>query len=153
MPTYFCGARAIGKYPLEDVGGPTDVWLCNKCLERYEEFYLYCRPLLRSLTRKVVTGQCDVGGRRYAWVGWLMTWFIEDGGIWPCPACTEKFYRLADVIRHFQKTHLGKVGWEKVYVKDVGEVTATWQGFFCPICGLFLQSEEDLRRHNSTHRR
>ena len=70
---------------------------------------------------------------------------------WPYHACGKRFDRLADVIRHFADRHPKKPGWERVYVRDIGEVPKTWQGLYCLQCGLLCRSEEELREHYKTH--
>jgi len=152
----YCGGEAAGRYPVAGM----EIALCSKCLDKYEEFYLKARPSLSRrdpATNKVVT----VRGRhplelmekppRIAWVNELSTWFIEEGGKWPCPACGEKFDRLADAIRHFAEKHPEKGGFSREFVNGYGDVPKTWQGFYCLRCGLLCRSEEELREHYKTH--
>jgi len=151
----YCGGEAVGRYPAAGI----EVALCGRCLGKYEEFYLKARP---SLTVKRGSKAGAIRGRhpmelgepprpRVAWSSELMTWFIEGDDGWPCPACAEKFNRLADVIKHFAERHPERLGWERVYVRGVGDAPRTWQGIFCPSCGLFLESEEGLREHYRSH--
>ena len=87
---------------------------------------------------------------KIAWVNELTTWFIEsEDGRWKCPACGKVFDRLADVIKHFTEEHPDKPGFEKEYVPEVGEVTRTWQGYFCE-CGLFETDLKALKIHYKT---
>ena len=154
----YCGERqAIGRYPTAGVEVP----LCVECLKRYEEFYLRSRPSFSR--RDPMTGRItSIRGKHFlellepekrpkiAWVNELTTWFIEsEDGRWKCPACGKVFDRLADVIKHFTEEHPDKPGFEKEYVPEVGEVTRTWQGYFCE-CGLFETDLKALKIHYKT---
>lgn len=149
----YCGGEAYAKYP---VGG-MEVWLCERCLDRYEEFHLRSRPSATwrdPITRRVIAFKVRHSMElmeeppRIAWVQDLATWFIQDAdGAWPCPACGEKFSRLAYAIKHFAERHPEKATWDREYVKGVGEVSRTWQGYVCPRCGLFETNAEILRAH------
>ena len=152
----YCGGEAVGRYPVAGM----EVSLCEKCLDKYEEFYLRARPSLSRrdpATNKVVT----VRGRhplelaerppRIAWVNELSTWFVEEGGKWPCPACGKRFDRLADAIRHFAEKHPEKPGFGREFVNGLGDVPKTWQGLYCLRCGLLCGSEEELRKHYMAH--
>lgn len=152
----FCGGEASGRYPASIAGKLMEIWLCGRCLQRYEEFYLSSRPSLtvqRGSKRTTVRGGHPIEGeRRVAWVQELSTWFVEsEDHRWPCPACGEAFDRLADVVKHFADKHPEKPGWERERIKGVGEAPRTWQGFFCPRCGLFIESEDELRSHYGEH--
>jgi len=154
----YCGERpAVGRYPTAGVEVP----LCVECLKRYEEFYLRSRPSFSR--RDPMTGRItSIRGKHFlellepekrpkiAWVNELTTWFIESkDGRWKCPACGKVFDRLADVIKHFTEEHPDKPGFEKEYVPEIGEVTRTWQGYFCE-CGLFETDLKALKIHYKT---
>ena len=148
----YCGGEAIGRYPVAGM----EISLCEKCLDKYEEFYLKARPSITQrdpLTNKVATIRVKHSLEllekppKIAWVNELTTWFIEENGKWPCPACGEKFDRLADAIKHFTEKHPEKAGWEREFVNGLGEVPKTWQGFTCPKCGLFEGDAKLLKLH------
>jgi len=148
----YCGGEAVGRYPVAGM----EIALCEKCLDKYEEFYLKARPSITRrdpLTNKVATIRVKHSLEllekppKIAWVNELTTWFIEENGKWPCPACGEKFDRLAEAIKHFAEKHPEKAGWEREFVNGLGEVPKTWQGFTCPKCGLFEGDAKLLKLH------
>ncbi len=148
----YCGGEAIGRYPVAGM----EIRLCEKCLDKYEEFYLKARPSITRrdlLTNQVATIRVKHSLEllekppKIAWVNELTTWFIEEDGKWPCPACGEEFDRLANAIKHFTEKHPEKAGWEREFVNELGDVPKTWQGYACPECGLFEGDLNLLKLH------
>ena len=81
----YCGGEAVGRYPVVGM----EIALCEKCLDKYEEFYLKARPSITRrdpLTNKIATVRVKHSLEllekkpRIAWVNELTTWFIEEGG-------------------------------------------------------------------------
>jgi len=153
----YCGrSPVVGIYPTEYVeGSPIEVPLCEECARKVEEFYLKARPNVSGLTRKARV-RCKhplEDSRAVAWHHFTSTWYVRgEDGTWPCPSCHANFDRLLDVIKHFIERHqelLMVAGRE--YIKGLGEVSRTWQGLYCPLCGLLCKSEEDLKNHYRSH--
>jgi rubrerythrin len=153
----YCGrSLVVGIYPTEYVeGSPIEVPLCEECAKKVEEFYLKARPNVSGLTRKARV-RCKhplEGQKMVAWHHATSTWYVRgEDGTWPCPLCHASFDRLLDVVKHFMERHhepLTKTGRE--YVHGVGDVSKTWQGYYCPICGLLCFSQEVLKDHYRSH--
>ena len=152
----YCGrSPVVGIYPTEYVeGSPIEVPLCEECARKVEEFYLKARPNVSGLTRKARV-RCKhplEDSRAVAWHHFTSTWYVRGEDGWPCPSCHVNFNRLLDVIKHFIERHqelLMVAGRE--YIKGLGEVSRTWQGLYCPLCGLLCKSEEDLKNHYRSH--
>jgi len=141
-----CGAPAA----LPSYAGP----LCKGCADVLERYSLSSRP--------VVIRRGWLGGRhpadldataqvKVAWVGELKTFFECREGSWLCPYCGAGFGTLAEATAHTAERHPMMLKWEWTLVRGVGEVVATGQGYFCPVCGLLCPSEEELRRHYQSH--
>jgi len=93
------------------------------------------------------------GVRKVAWNSYTKTWFtLNEEGKWQCPACRERSHRLLDIIRHFVEKHPDLVASGREYVAGIGEVWKTWQGYYCPACGLLCNLKE-LKEHYESHRR
>ena|GEM_PF-1150702 len=152
----YCGKTAVGSYPAEYVdNNPVEVPLCNECLKKIEEAYLKMRPNIMGLSRKsrVRCRHPLENSRTVAWHHYTATWYVMDeNGRWPCPACSIVFDRLLEAVKHFTEKHPdlpSKAGRE--YVRGLGEVSKTWQGYYCPVCGLLCDSEATLRDHYKSH--
>jgi len=152
----YCGREAVGIYPVEYVDNtPVEIPLCEQCIGKVEEFYLKARPNIMGASRKarIVCRHPLEGLRAVAWNNHLSTWFVRDeSGKWPCPRCGALFSRLLDVTKHFIEKHpeLPTIR-DREYVVGVGEAFRTWQGLYCPLCGLLCESEEDLKNHYRGH--
>jgi len=152
----YCGKTAVGSYPVECVGNNLiDIPLCKDCMKKLEETYMNARPNIMGLSRKsrVRCRHPLENSRAIAWQHYTATWYVasEDGG-WPCPACGTVFERLLDAVKHFSEKHPelpSRSGRE--YVAGIGEVSKTWQGYYCPVCGLLCNDEKTLRGHYKTH--
>lgn len=152
----YCGGEAIGLYPVEYVdSSPMEMPVCGQCAGRIEEAYLKARPNVMGLSRKVRV-RCShplEASRRVAWHHYTATWYVEgEDGRWPCPACGAVFDRILEAVKHFVEKHPelpSKAGRE--YAADLGEVFRTWQGYYCPVCGLLCESEAALKEHYRTH--
>jgi len=152
----YCGGEAIGLYPVEYVdSSPIEMPVCGQCAGKVEEAYLKARPNVMGLSRKVRV-RCRhplEASRRVAWHHYTATWYVEgEDGMWPCPACGAVFDRILEAVKHFVEKHPelpSKAGRE--YVAGVGEVFRTWQGYYCPVCGLICESEAALKEHYKTH--
>lgn len=146
----FCGGEAIGRYytggasPNQMILAP----MCSECLRKHEEFYLKNRPTMIHGKKLVKGGYPAIGEEEAAWVNEIATFFIGERGSWPCPRCSKPFTRLGEVVKHFVDSHPELTSSkERAYVSGVGEVFKTWQGFFCPVCGLLTSGEDALREH------
>jgi hypothetical protein len=154
----YCGKEAIAKYPVEYVGGsPLYLALCSDCAKKIEEMYVIARPNIVDRTGKRLL-RCRhpmEGVRKVAWNSYTKTWFtLNEEGKWQCPACGIAHGKLLDIIKHFVEKHpdlATRSGRE--YVASVGEVWKTWQGYYCPACGLLLADAKALREHYESHRR
>ena len=156
----YCGAPSIGSYPIEYVSGsPVYLSLCADCARKIEELYASARPNIADRTGKRLI-RCRhpfEGVRKVAWNSYTKTWFMADeDGRWPCPACGAVYDRLLDAVKHFVERHpdlASRSGRE--YVAGVGDVWRTWQGYYCPACGLLLADAKALREHyeSQSHRR
>jgi len=153
----YCGrSPVVGIYPTEYVeGSPIEVPLCEECVKKVEEFYLKARPNVSGLTRKARV-RCKhplEDSKAVAWHHFTSTWYVRsENGKWPCPSCGTVFDRLLETIKHFTEKHPdlpSKAGRE--YVKGLGEVSRTWQGYYCPVCGLLCDSEATLKDHYKSH--
>ena len=153
----YCGrSPIIGVYPTEYYidNNPIEMPLCHDCAKRIEDFYLRARPNIMGASRKarIVCRHPLEGLRAIAWNNYLSTWFVRgESGRWPCPRCGALFSRLLDVTKHFIEKHPELPVRDREYVVGVGEVFKTWQGYYCPICGLLCESEEGLREHYKSH--
>jgi uncharacterized C2H2 Zn-finger protein len=156
----YCGREAVGRYPIEYVGGsPIYLALCGDCARKIEELYANARPNIADRTGKRLI-RCRhpfEGVRKVAWNSYMKTWFtLNEEGKWQCPACGITRGKLLDVIKHFVERHpelASRSGRE--YVAGVGDVWRTWQGYYCPACGLLLADAKALREHyeSQSHRR
>jgi len=152
MACEYCGGPAIGAYPIEYVGGsPIYIPLCADCAGKIERMFVVARPNIadRSGKRLIRCRHPMEGVKAVAW--FARTWFVKDGR-WPCPACEAAFEGLLDAIRHFVERHpdlASRSGRE--YVAGVGHVWRTWQGYYCPTCGLLCDSARALREHYGSH--
>ena len=152
----YCGKAAVGSYPAEYVDNtPIEVPLCVECMKKLEETYLKTRPNIMGLSKKARV-RCRhpmEDTRTVAWHHYTATWYIMDeDGRWPCPACGAVFDRILEAVKHFTEEHPelpSKAGRE--YVRGLGEVSRTWQGYYCPVCGLLCESEAALREHYRAH--
>ena len=152
----YCGGEAIGLYPVEYVdNNPIEVPVCGQCAGKIEETYLKARPNMTGLTRKARV-RCRhplEASRKVAWHHYTATWYVGDEkGRWPCPACGAVFDRILEAVKHFTEKHPelpARSGRE--YIIGVGEVSRTWQGYYCPTCGLLCESEVALKEHYKTH--
>ena len=151
----YCGREAVGVYPVEYVDNtPVEIPLCEECIGRVEEFYLKARPNIMGLSKKsrIRCRHPLEGQRMVAWHHATSTWYVKGEDEWPCPLCRASFDRLLDVVKHFVERHhepLTKTGRE--YIHGVGDVSKTWQGYYCPICGLLCFSQEVLKDHYKSH--
>jgi uncharacterized C2H2 Zn-finger protein len=152
----YCGKTAVGSYPAEYVdNNPIEVPLCSECLRKIEEAYLKMRPNIMGLSKKsrVRCRHPLENSRTVAWHHYTATWYMMDeNGRWPCPACGMVFDRLLKTVKHFTEKHPdlpSKAGRE--YVRGLGEVSRTWQGYYCPVCGLLCDSEATLKDHYKSH--
>jgi uncharacterized C2H2 Zn-finger protein len=152
----YCGKAAVGSYPAEYVdNNPIEVPLCQQCMGKIEEAYLKMRPNIMGLSRKsrVRCRHPLENTRTVAWHHYTATWYVMDeNGRWPCPACGMVFDRLLEAVKHFTEKHPelpSKAGRE--YVRGLGEVSRTWQGYYCPVCGLLCDSEATLKDHYKGH--
>jgi len=152
----YCGKTAVGSYPVEYVGNnPIDIPLCKDCMKKLEETYMNARPNIMGLSRKsrVRCRHPLENSRTIAWQHYTATWYVaSEDGRWPCPACGKVFERLLDAVKHFSEKHpelSSRSGRE--YVGGIGEVSKTWQGYYCPFCGLLCDDEKTLRGHYKTH--
>jgi hypothetical protein len=124
-------------------------------LRKIEEAYLKMRPNIMGLSRKsrVRCRHPLENSRTVAWHHYTATWYMMDeNGRWPCPACGMVFDRLLKTVKHFTEKHPdlpSKAGRE--YVRGLGEVSRTWQGYYCPVCGLLCDSEATLKDHYKSH--
>jgi uncharacterized C2H2 Zn-finger protein len=152
----YCGREAVGRYPIEYVGGsPLYLPLCSDCAKKIEEMYVVTRPNIadRSKKRLIRCRHPLEGARRVAWHSYTKTWFVDKEGRWPCPACGAVYDRLLDAVKHFVEEHpdlTARSGRE--YVASVGEVWKTWQGYYCPACGLLCDDSKTLQEHYKLHR-
>ena len=152
----YCGGAAIGLYPVEYVdSSPMDMPVCSQCASKIEETYLKVRPNTAGLTGKTRV-RCRhplEASRKVAWHHYTATWYVEDeNSRWPCPACGAVFDRILEAVKHFSEKHPelpSKAGRE--YLASVGEVFRTWQGYYCPVCGLLNETEDSLKKHYRTH--
>jgi len=148
----FCSRCGTRTQVLPSYVGP----LCRNCADLLERYSLTSRP--------VVVRRGWLGGRhpadvdkstptqvKVAWVGELKTFFVNKDGSWLCPYCGAGFGTLAEATAHTAERHPMMLKWEWTLVRGVGEVVATGQGYFCPVCGLLCPSEEELRRHYQSH--
>jgi uncharacterized C2H2 Zn-finger protein len=151
----YCGKTAVGSYPAEYVdNNPVEVPLCDECLRKIEEAYLKMRPNIMGLSRKsrVRCRHPLENSRTVAWHHYTATWYVMDeNGRWPCPACGTVFDRLLEAVKHFIEKHPELPIRDREYVVGVGEVFKTWQGLYCPLCGLLCELEKDLREHYKNH--
>jgi rubrerythrin len=154
----YCGKPAdAGMYPIEYVGGsPLYLALCSDCAKKIEEMYVVARPNIVDRTGKRLL-RCKhplEGVRRVAWNSYTKTWFVADKeGRWPCPACGVVHDRLLDAIKHFVEKHPDLPRSGREYVAEVGEVWKTWQGHYCPICGLLCDLKTLREHHYESHHR
>ena len=154
----YCGKPSIGAYPIEYVSGsPVYLSLCADCAKKIEELYANARPNIADKTGKRLI-RCRhpfEGVRKVAWNSYTKTWFtLNEEGEWQCPACGIAHGRLLDIIKHFIEKHpdlASRSGRE--HVTGVGDVWRTWQGYYCPACGLLLANAKALREHYESHRR
>lgn len=152
-----CGREdRVAGYPVWDSTSREfkDKLLCLQCQRRYEDFYITTRPSVSANRKRSVKARHPLEGERdvdVAWFGELATFFAKRGGLWECPACDARFSRFGDASRHFLQRHLEKAsrGFETAWDPSVGDYVTTWQGSFCPVCGLLLPSVEELRKHHS----
>jgi rubrerythrin len=153
----YCGKPSMGAYPIEYVSG-SQVYLslCSDCAKKVEEMYAVARPNIadRSGKRLIRCRHPMEGVRRLAWYHYAATWFMADeDGRWPCPACGAVYDRLLDAAKHFVEKHpdlASRSGRE--HVTGVGDVWRTWQGYYCPVCGLLCDSVKTLREHYESHK-
>jgi len=153
----YCGGAAIGLYPVEyvDNNNPIEMPVCSQCASKIEETYLKVRPNTAGLTGKTRV-RCRhplEASRKVAWHHYTATWYVEDeNSRWPCPACGAVFDRILEAVKHFSEKHPelpSRSGRE--YVAGLGEVSKTWQGYYCPVCGLLNETEDSLKKHYRTH--
>jgi hypothetical protein len=154
----YCGKPAdAGMYPIEYVSGsPVYLSLCADCAKKIEELYANARPNIVDRTGKRLL-RCRhpmEGVRKVAWNSCTKTWFtLNEEGEWQCPACGIAHGRLLDIIKHFVEKHpylASKSGRE--HVTGVGETWKTWQGYYCPACGLLCNDSKTLQEHYKLHR-
>jgi len=151
----YCGREAYNVYPVEKVDNTLiDIPLCNECIAKVEEFMMKSRPNILSISgKKRITCKHPMeGSRKVAWNHNISTWFIEsEDGRWPCPACGYTTSRLLETIKHFVEKHPELPKTEREYVSGIGEVSKTWQGYYCPVCGLLNEDVKKLREHYKNH--
>jgi hypothetical protein len=153
----YCGKPSVSAYPIEYVGGsPLYLSLCADCAKKIEEMYVIARPNIVDRTGRLLRCRHPMEGvRKVAWNSYTKTWFtLNEEGKWQCPACgIARSNLLLDIIKHFVEKHPDLARSGREYVASVGEVWKTWQGYYCPACGLLCDSVKTLREHYESHRR
>lgn len=153
----WCGGEAVGKYPVDSIEDSLiEISLCSRCLSKAEDFFLKARPIVSSIFKDKLGRDKGVKAKHpleeldedVAWVSFTNTWFTKDGEQWICPTCGYSSNKLLETVKHFVDKHPETIARrETVNVDDIGRITKTWQGFYCPACGLLLPNEDALREH------